>query len=211
MLKLNHILLIPLFLISCAFGAEEGHLYVEGEIEKVERVWTSSSYTGLPFKMTQTLWLKVSKLSPLKKVPLENDFWQPEEGVTIIGKGYRLEPITEETVNNDAVKVAMAQIRAQTQAQPFTYSGSEDTAKFMIRAGKIWNKYKGPIEFKGVVYVPGSVGVEGKNLNLYLSPAVVKQGSEEIKNSNFRELWEEPAQQDSEAADAAPNAEDIFQ
>lgn len=186
------LLLTFLSFFSQAFCAVEGYIYVEGEVEKVERAWSSNPLTGLPIRVTPAIWMKVSTIKALKKIPLENDTWESEFGGTVIGKGFRLEPVPMQELNNPHLREVMEQIQSKTEAQRISYFGGEESAKFMLRAGKIWNQWKGPIEFRGVVDVQTWTSDGAEKISFHITPAQIKHGSKVLRKRNYREFWTNP-------------------
>jgi|GEM_PF-2766076 len=178
-------LLLLLMLVSKAFGISDHNLYVEGEVEKIERDWVSDSYAGLPYKVAKTIWLKVNLVKPTKKVVLEKDTWI-EEGLTHHGKGYRLETIDESEVSDAVMRSILEKIAGHQDLQSLEYFGRQEDAQFIIRARRLWNRVKGPVRVKGVVFLRE---LPGSDPELVFTPAEIRHGDQLIQRKNYREFF----------------------
>ena len=188
-LKLYFVIFVSI--ISAPYSAVEGYLYVEGTVEKVERKWSSNPLTGLPQRITPALWLKISKVNGLKSTPIENDTWESEFG-SVIGKGFRLDPIPDNSVTNPKIKKVMEQLRAEKGKQRIVYMGSSEAVKFMVRASKIWNSWKGDLKIRAVIDVQAWQTDGINKLSFHVNPAEISQADKVHREKNYREFWTNP-------------------
>lgn len=185
---------IILFLLISVFSyaQEIKDLYVEASVHKVERKWSSNPLTGLPIRITPAVEIKIHKIEPRKRTPLENDEWSGGDNVTYIGKGYRLDPVDSES---DSQTKEIINSFSGDETHRVLWSGSLKSEKFLIRAKKIWSAWKGNPKLRGVISIQKWQKDGEPQLTLQLDAAEISHGKKLHREYNYRELWSEAAMQ----------------
>lgn len=189
---IRFIVFYSLLIGTCFCETQTVDILIEGDIKNCNSYWTINPITFKPLKILSKVGLKVEKVQPLKRTPVENDDYV-EGKVTYVGKGYRLDPIDLES-SNLATKLLVQDILANKGTQKFEWGAAPDADKYVYKACDLLTGFKHPAKFRGVLKVETYL-IDGET-KIYskLNVIEIKQDADHYRNLFLRELFSDSAE-----------------
>jgi len=181
-------------LLPSLFANQYADILIEGEVKSSKSYWSFNPITFRPLRILSEVGIEVHQVTPLKRTEVDDDDLVIDEKVTLVGKGYRLDPIKVEESSLASI-LLIQEIQSKSGKQYFEWGGAPDANDYIYRAGKLLKGPKGPTKFKGVLKTETYM-IDGK-VQVYSKLDVVEiiQEEKHYRNLFLRELFSKEAEQ----------------